>query len=175
MVLRLVAQTLQQRALERLELEIVRGSEEVQQAEAVDVRLVGRRRDDAVDARFEVAGCPELEDVGDVDGDGFGVWFDLLRCLFLISFNVRDCIWSAAHPFPTPIRHPNLQRRNRLPKQQRQRPKVRMSLGVDILIFPVLLRRAVAVDHISKMAVRDIVILMAVGQIILRQLQNNSD
>jgi hypothetical protein len=49
---------------------------------AVDVGLVGRRHDHAVDARLEEPVGQELEHVGDVDRDGFGVRLDVFPLPF---------------------------------------------------------------------------------------------
>lgn len=79
------------------------------------------------------------------------------------------------HPFPGPIRHENLQCSNGLAEQQRQRPKVSMASRVDVLELGVLLRRSGAIYHVSKMAVREIIVSVAIRQVVFGQLKNDGD
>lgn len=50
-----------------------------------------------------------------------------------------------------------------------------MPLRIDVLVQLVFFRRASAVDHISKMAVGHVVVLMAIREVIFRELEDQSD
>lgn len=118
------------------------------------MRLISRRRHNAVHAGLQIPVRPELQHIGNIDRDAAGVRF---------------------HPLPTPIRRQNLQRRDRLPEQQRQRAEVRVPLRVHVLELRILLCRARVVQHVPQMAVRDIIVLVPVRQRVLRQFEHKRD
>lgn len=72
-----VPQSSEHGTLDRDQLGVVLGSDKIQDAVAVDVGLIRRRCDDAVDAALQEPVGEELEGVGDVDGDALGVRFDV--------------------------------------------------------------------------------------------------
>ena len=150
----LQTQPLEQRTINNLQVQIVRRPQKVQQPQPIKMRLIRRRRHHAMHARLQVPVRPELQHVRDVH---------------------RDAPRVRLHPLPTAVRRQDLQRRDRLPEQQRQRPEVRVTLRVHVLEFGVFLRRARVVDHVAEMAVRDVVVFVSVGERVFRQFQHERD
>lgn len=108
--------------------------------------LVGRRRVDAVDARLDVAARERREGVARVDRDGAVLRLD---------------------PFPAALGVENLQGRDGLPEQQRQRAQVRVPGNVELGQALVLLGAARRVVHVAQVVLALDVVLVVPDQLVL--------
>lgn len=125
------AQTVQQGAvLDRVEDHVVVRAREVQDAQAVDVRLVRGRRVHAVHAGLDQPARQRSQRVARVDRDGAVLRLD---------------------PLPLARRVLDLQRRYRLSEQQRHRAKVRVPRPVQVADQLVLLGAPRRVVHVAQM------------------------
>ena len=72
-----IPQPLHHRTLHRPQLHVILTPHEIQHPESVNMRLVRRRRNDAVDAALQEPIREERERVGDIHRDAAGVRFDV--------------------------------------------------------------------------------------------------
>jgi hypothetical protein len=125
------------------------------------MRLVSRRRDNAVNATLQEPVGEEGEGIGNVDGDGSWV------CFYPFPFTGwrTDLVQRSTNADiglgPTSA---YLQCRDRLAEQQRHTPKIGMALHPNILQFLVDLLCAVIVLHVPKMTVTLLVVAMTLQE-----------
>ncbi|KIH86865.1 hypothetical protein SPBR_08101 [Sporothrix brasiliensis 5110] len=150
-VVGVVAQPRQHGALHGPQLERVLGAQKVEHAEAVNVRLVGRRGDDAVDAALQEAVGQKLQRVGHVD---------------------RDAAVERLDPAPAAVGAAHLQGGDGLAEQEREAPKVGVALDPDVVELGVVGGAAVVVLHVAQVAVGQLVVAVVGGQGVLGQLED---
>lgn len=86
-----------------------------------------------------------------------------------------DAAFHRLDPFPLSLRGTDLQTGNVLGEQHGQAAKVGVAaLGIGLGTIPFILAPDI-VDHVPEMVVRVLVIVMRVGQVVLRQLEDDGD
>lgn len=116
--------------------------------------LIVWRCNNTVYRGLQVAACPELQHVGNVDCDASWMWL---------------------YPSPRAIRHPYLKSSNRLSKKQCKASKVCVAARVQILELLILFRSPSSVYHVPQVAVAQVIILVAFREVILGQFKRDRD
>ena len=147
-------QSLQQRRRRRLDVDVVARPDEVEDALPVDVRLVLRRADDAVRRRLEVARRPEVQRVADI---------------------AHDAAVHGRHVPPLALLRLDLQARDVLAPQQRERAKVRVGARPRVLDPRVVGGGPRVVGHVADVVLAGQGVGVARGEVVLGELEDDGE
>jgi len=148
------AQAAQQRRRRRRNIHVVAGAHEVEQAEPVAIDLIRRRAHDAMDRRLQVPLAPELQRVADVADDA--------------AVDRRDVL-------PRAIEGLNLQARDVLAPQQRQRAEVRVCARPGVLDQRILLFGTWVIEHVAQMVFGFGLVGVPRGEVVGGQLEDQGE